>query len=60
MRDQRSDNKAYMKYMYMYSILTSKSRTPAPSLSHCGTTSKVSDLSHCVVLSTPNDVETAK
>ena len=57
-RDQRSDNKACM--INMYSILTSKSRTPAPSLSHSGTIGKVSDLSSCVFLPTRDDVETVK
>lgn len=45
-RDQRSDNKAEM--VNMYSILASKSCTPAPSLSHSGTIGKVSDLSPSV------------
>ena len=57
-RDQRSDNKANM--INMYSILTSKSRTPAPSLSHRGTIGRVSDLSHSVFLPTRKDVETVK
>ena len=58
-RDQRSDNQAEM--VNMFSILASKSRTPAPSLSHSGTINcKVSELSPSVFLPTCEDVEKVK
>lgn len=57
-RDERSDNKKEM--LNMVSILASKSRTPARSLSHSSTIGKVSDLSPSVFLPTCDDVERVK
>ena len=57
-RDERSNNKGEM--LNMVSILASKSRTPAPSLSHSGTMGRVSDLSPSVFLPTSDDVESVK
>lgn len=57
-RDERSNNKGEM--LNMVSILASKSRTPAPSLSHSGMMSRVSDLSPSVFLPTCDDVDRVK
>lgn len=57
-RDERSESKSEM--LNMYSILTSKSRTPAHSLSHNGRVSKVSDLTTSSFLPSQRDIEIVK
>lgn len=57
-RDQRSDNQNEM--VNMFSILASKSRTPAPSLSHSGTISQLCRLTPNSFLPTCEDVEAVK
>lgn len=57
-RDQRSDTKTDM--VNMFSVLASRSRTPAPELSHHGTMGKVSDFSPNAFLPTCDDVQSVK
>ena len=57
-RDVRSDHQGEM--VHMYSILVGKSRTPAPSLSHSGHVSKLSQVPTSNFLPTCEDVNKVK
>ena len=57
-RDERSDNSPEM--LNMFSIIVSKSRTPAPSLLHTGQVRRLSELPTTVFLPSHNDVENIK